>query len=645
MTPQEKARQQALAQIEQWNQGGYSQAAPYRYAAFVPPRQKVQPKRGRGGTLTSLISEAGGAGGAVGGAAIGTALLPGVGTLAGAILGGFLGGTSGRVVENKVRDDRIGLGDALKEGAMSGAFSGAGTAFQLSKAAKGAKALQGAMGAEKVAMQAPRTGMLEQKGLNLTSKAGGYFTGATATGSQPLTPSKVKAYDELLRKLKIPANDANDLATHVENRLNTVWGTIDKSLTSGNKPIPKAEIKSFGNNFIKQVQDAPGLSQTGTKFAQEQATKLSNVKDAKGLVQFRRDLDKFINFNQNPDSAMAERQGVARILRDSIKNKTNNLVPGLKQQNNLAHDLSDIQGYVLKAANRGNVEATNAGGGLVGRVMTSPTANTLKAKAGNQLQTLGRGTAGTATGPVSGPASQVLRQAKIQAPGNILEAASTPPLQNEQPNVDPATGEPLQAPDESFNIQAGVMPEQDMGTDPMQAQNAPTATSLQDALMQAQQLLGTGQTPATYLSYAKALMSGNKPNANQQKTSMALQNARNVVDELTQAYKEVGGPQGAGTGQVRNVLGRARIDQQARNYNDLRQAFLSRIARAFGEVGTLNEGDINRALGAIPDLADNQQTAARKLAILNNLLAKAQQNNTGGSADLTDALTQLQSAY
>lgn len=87
-------------------------------------------KKGRGGTATSLISELGGTGGALGGAAAGAAIgsvVPVLGTaiggLLGAGIGGFLGGTGGRVVENKVRDDRIGLGDALTEGALSGVMS------------------------------------------------------------------------------------------------------------------------------------------------------------------------------------------------------------------------------------------------------------------------------------------------------------------------------------------------------------------------------------------------------------------------------------------------------------------------------------------------------------------------------------------
>lgn len=93
--------------------------------AVAQTRKPEKKKGGRGGTLTSLISEGGALGGAAGGAALGTAVLPGIGTLLGALGGGFLGGFGGRLTENKVRDNRLGLGDALKEGAVSGVL-GAG---------------------------------------------------------------------------------------------------------------------------------------------------------------------------------------------------------------------------------------------------------------------------------------------------------------------------------------------------------------------------------------------------------------------------------------------------------------------------------------------------------------------------------------
>src|SRR5688572_8931212 len=83
-----------------------------------------QPTRGRGGTLTSLISEGGAVGGGLGGAALGTAILPGIGTLVGGALGAGAGALAGRLTENQVRDSRFGLGDALKEAGVSTVLGG-----------------------------------------------------------------------------------------------------------------------------------------------------------------------------------------------------------------------------------------------------------------------------------------------------------------------------------------------------------------------------------------------------------------------------------------------------------------------------------------------------------------------------------------
>lgn len=76
---------------------------------------------------TSIISELGGTGGALGGAAVGAtagSVVPVLGTaiggLIGAGVGGLAGAFTGRVAENKIRDDRLGLGDAAKEGLITG---------------------------------------------------------------------------------------------------------------------------------------------------------------------------------------------------------------------------------------------------------------------------------------------------------------------------------------------------------------------------------------------------------------------------------------------------------------------------------------------------------------------------------------------
>ena len=121
---------------------GYSNTA-NRTAPAPAPKSKKGSKNKN--WLSSIISEVSGAGGALGGAATGAAIgsvVPGIGTLiggvAGGIAGGFAGGTGGRLVENKVRDDEYRLGDALKEGAISGVLGGVGPAWQ---GARGLRAL------------------------------------------------------------------------------------------------------------------------------------------------------------------------------------------------------------------------------------------------------------------------------------------------------------------------------------------------------------------------------------------------------------------------------------------------------------------------------------------------------------------------
>jgi Arc/MetJ-type ribon-helix-helix transcriptional regulator len=98
--------------------------------------QMPQGQRGKGGSLTSFISEGGALGGGLAGAAIGSAV-PIVGTAIGGIIGAGIGAFGGRLAENKVRDNRYGLSDAAKEGAISAVLAGP---LKLAKYGKGASA-------------------------------------------------------------------------------------------------------------------------------------------------------------------------------------------------------------------------------------------------------------------------------------------------------------------------------------------------------------------------------------------------------------------------------------------------------------------------------------------------------------------------
>jgi hypothetical protein len=58
------------------------------------------------------------------------------------------------------------------------------------------------------------------------------------------------------------------------------------------------------------------------------------------------------------------------------------------------------------------------------------------------------------------------------------------------------------------------------------------------------------------------------------------------------------------------------LGAQAAVFNDMRVSFLARFARAFGERGVLNEGDIKRAEKLLPTLFSSEAVASRKLGML-----------------------------
>lgn len=169
--------------IDQWNSMG-DMVDPYQWLqqstqSKTPPSQtsqKTNPKKGSKNQsfASSLISEAGGTGGAIGGAALGTMILPGIGTVIGGGLGGLLGGFTGRAAENQIRDGEVRVGDALKEGALSGAFgAGPGNVLKAVKggssalAGGGARTLESALvNAGEQAAQAPLKTSLKGKMLN-----------------------------------------------------------------------------------------------------------------------------------------------------------------------------------------------------------------------------------------------------------------------------------------------------------------------------------------------------------------------------------------------------------------------------------------------------------------------------------------------
>lgn len=210
---------------------------------------------GRGGTLTSLISEGGALGGAAAGAALGSAV-PVIGTAIGGIIGAGLGAFGGRLAENKVRDDRLGVTDALKEGALTAALSGP---LRLGKyattATKGLIAGKGAQAAlTTAAKKAADLSLRKSLGLGVTKASKDLAIKQFRLNPSQLTKFAKKHGEdvtELISRYKI--GNADDIANKGINPLLSTFDDIVDNIPD----IPKKDLQKILNKEVSVLLKSP----------------------------------------------------------------------------------------------------------------------------------------------------------------------------------------------------------------------------------------------------------------------------------------------------------------------------------------------------------------------------------------------------
>src|ERR1044071_4231456 len=210
----------------------------------APAKDTKKKQTGKGGTLTSLISEGGALGGGAAGAGIGTAILPGIGTLIGGAIGTGVGAFTGRLAENKVRDNRYGVGDAAKEGVISGLLSAPGKGLKAGYTgakvlAKGGK-LEDAL-IEAAAKSSAGKGVIGNVANKVRTSAGdrtaegfGVKVGASNKG-QTITPDKQAQLSDFITNRSqayggIKAGAPKQQAKQVQAVYNNVVGKLDEEL-------------------------------------------------------------------------------------------------------------------------------------------------------------------------------------------------------------------------------------------------------------------------------------------------------------------------------------------------------------------------------------------------------------------------------
>lgn len=584
---------------------------------------QAQKTSGRGGFLTSLISELGGAGGAAGGAAIGTALLPGIGTLLGAGLGGFLGGTGGRVAENKVRDDRIGLGDALKEGAFNGALSGAGEAFQLAKGAKAAgTGIKDALGAG--AKEVGETGsksMIADVGKNVKANAMGFGQGATLNGEK-IGAGASDDVGNILKELNIGAASPEAAQRKLEGRLTNLRSELDGHYEGGRYTLKPNEMNGLADRIMNRVLDHPDieLSKSGEANLLNKVQKLTSANDTSKLWQFTKDLEsKGIKFGGSADAKLVDREAVNRIFRDEIRGVLNDKVPGVAQTNDIFHKAMDAN-QLLKNA------TTNSKGNLTSRVLQLAPVRGAEAKAGAFAEGAGNFLAGN-----GGIMSQVGNQAVRQAPGNIGEAVLN--TNKQQPDLESALMGQGSGYDDS------LYGESDMSGG--QLQQGIGQEDLMRAIQTDIQSSG-GQNLDTILTLYKALSGGGSDlNSTEANTMTDLQNGIANLQGLSGEFTS----SGANVPLVGNLLANIPGNTGAQKI----RADVARVKQVIGkalEGGVLRKEDEAKYAQILPTLNDTDDVAQYKIqqiaGDLQRKLQLYQQNVGGGGNSLQDVLMQAQ---
>lgn len=636
-------------------------------AAQQPVKQK-----GKGGFITSLISEAGGAGGAAGGAALGATLgsvVPGIGTLiggaVGAGIGGFAGGTAGRGVENKIRDNQNFLGaggsarSAFGEGALTGALSGLATGASALKGLKAAGGLKGlstaANGSDEAlnlmskqilnggkkagtsiamnGMENPgllsktggslRTGVLNPK-VNASPFGASQEAGLMKTAQDiGLKGSATNQYQQLPIKFNQITAQADDILA--KNTKTSTFNNLTNTVKQSSKDLPQ-----FVNGDEKYTQSLVGeLSDLSSKFKSNKIS-VSEVASAKKDLGSKMDgIFKKVAKGADLNPKEASRYSIWKALDNQIINMAPEakaltlkqsamyeMAPGLKAAANKTLGVP-LLGVKSKSAER----AVQAGQDFAGRALQNT---------------------GSAIGAVTGKGGQVLRQAKMQLPGNLISALNEVQQPQEQPQ-DPNMDQTMQDPTMGENA-------------PMWQEDIYGPEQPQEAMYSREQAMADIQrdpkNASTYMTLYKtfgeealAKQAPKGPSAATQKQDALVYTGSNAVNNLRSMFQKDPSLIAKTGVPGRNVLGIGNRVLGLGEYEAMAQQAIDSVARLrTGAAMTPSEEVFYRRM--IPQAGDNSQTVNRKLDELERYFASFQTYGEGTqSQDLTDALMQAQGGY
>lgn len=650
---------------------------------------------GRGFEPSALIAEGGGLGGALAGGAAGAAIgsaVPVIGTaiggLIGAGLGGFFGGTGGSVAEQKVRDNNVDLGKALKFGAIEGVTS-AGP-IKLLKAGKAATTAARAGTAVVPAVEkALSTSLLHgfKSGVAKADIPAKMFAQAFTVPRRAAATLKPQQTARELIDYGVNGSLDSIKATS-ESVLKNVGGLFDNAVAGIGGDIKIGDPVGVAKNAIKGVKipkaDLDVLMQRVTDIGTDAA--MPGFSNPSRILEQIRDLERYgysrINaansaLVKNPDMADlgSAYVQVAKELEDSLYGAMDSVgslrpfqTPEVAAQlNSIARGLGD---KFVNAKSAQEVRSLMAPF-VRARNLVSSTMDESSAAGSQGLALLaGRGTgagAGFAVGGVPGAAAgfvgaPLLRgvEESVRAPistkvGGLLNrvgqagSAQLPSATGTAARAvvgagvgNAVTNSPQATAAES---QDGLLAQMNPSPASMPGAGSPsgaiegeviTPGSAEWYLHAAQRAASAGdiESAETFMKLATSVADITK--AQTPEADSTVQASLSTVGVLENLYQQAGGAQGRLGGRVQGLLGSVGLASTRKTYEDQRMAAATQIARAFGESRPTDQ-DIQRILRAIPTATDTPQEAQLKFSTLRELLSTA----SGPQNQVNDLLTQM----
>lgn len=642
---------------------------------FQPKKKPEKKKGGRGGTLTSLISEGGAIGGGAAGAAAGTALLPGLGTLIGGGIGAGIGAFTGRVAENKIRDDRLGVGDAAKEGALSTVL-GAGPIRLAKGAVTAGKAVKGGSGLTDALIEAgnkaTKGSIRETAGKKLTNASDDLSIRGFRLKPSQLTNFKNKFGEDVsqvIKKYKLTGKDSDTIRQTVIDPLQSEFDAIGAKIPA----IPTANIQKafeakYGKLISSAVEDNKSIGRQLKQQADEIAKKYGDTVDGAEIATLRREFDSLVSYADK--AANPARYGVNKRAADALRSvlqdtadkvglkatdgktfkevgrelsKLRQLTDDIGGQENLGRGSSPLGITTLLG---GGVGAMGGPAGAISGILATRAVNSPGGRKAVAGATEKAGAALTAKGAVAQPYGAPAMAGRIlPVAGTGAYLSSNTPNSASSPTTPPATSP------NSIADNIGTLSQE---TDSLSSDNSPFAPqNLQASIQKIIANGGSLKDASEFISLAQALQSIQESGQASAKplsaeASKVVSNANiglQALDDFEGAIaedpsvlaKRVIPGRGAAGGLLGGILGTRGADAAAAQIVDV-------IARLRTGAAITND-EAKRFETFIPQANDPPQVRSQKLSYLRDQFTAVATRSTGSGTDLESALISAQGGY